>query len=174
MFDTRQLTLSQSKSYNRARMSQLGLTAEEIRLLAESDLLRGASSEIQTRVNALWKRKAMQAGETLMTAQQPGHALYFVLSGTIKIHVEQANGEDVFIDISATGDTIGEMSMVDHATRSATATAMEESQLLWMERAALQNEMNHSPLLAQNIARIISNRLRHATTRIQVMATQDT
>lgn len=174
MFSSRRLTLPLCKTYNPARMPKLVLTVDETQLLAESDFLRGASEQVCARMNALWKRKTFRMGEPLMSAQQPGNALYFILSGTVKIHVEQTNGGDDFIDISAAGDTIGEMSMVDQATRSATVTAMEETRVLWMERAALESELNHSPQLTQNIARIISNRLRHATARIQIMATQDT
>lgn len=174
MFHSPRLTLPSRETYNHRAMSKLVLTAAETALLAESDLLRGTLSAERARVNQLWKRKTIRKGEPLMTVQQPGDALYFIMQGAVKIHIEQTNGGDVFIDISSTGDTVGEMSIVDSDTRSATATAMEDTATLWMERRALKAEMNRAPLLAQNIARIISNRLRHATARIQIMATQDT
>jgi CRP-like cAMP-binding protein len=108
-----------------------------------------------------------------MIAQQPGDVLYFILSGTVKIHVEQEDGSDVFIDILVGGDVIGEMSIVDNATRSATATPIEPTTVLWIDRAPLEEAMNTYPVLARNIARIISSRLRRATDRFQVMATRD-
>lgn len=168
------LTLPPRETYNRATMRHASLSTIEQAQLAASELLRGASAELRARVNAQWKRKTLRAGETLMTAQQPGNALYFILNGTVKIHVEQVDGGDVFIDIAGAGDVVGEMSIIDHATRSASATAMEETHALWMERAALEQLLNTTPLLAQNIARILSQRLRHATARIQVMAKRDT
>lgn len=149
------------------------LTGEQETQLSQSELMRGAPAEVRTRFNSLWKHKSLRAGETLLTAQQPGNALYFVLSGTVKIHVEQPNGSDVFIDIAGAGDVVGEMSIIDNAARSASATAMEETLVLWMERAAIEQEMNLSPLIARNLSRILSQRLRHATERIQVMATRD-
>ncbi len=168
------LTLPPRETYNRATMRHASLSITEQAQLAASDLLRGASAELRARVNAQWKRKTLRAGETLMTAQQPGNALYFIVNGTVKIHVEQVDGGDVFIDIAGAGDIVGEMSIIDNATRSASATAMEETQTLWLERAALEQLLSTTPLLAQNIARILSHRLRHASTRIQVMAKRDT
>ena len=49
-------------------------------------------------------RKAFPAGSTLMTADQPGEALYFILDGTVKVHVEQADGTDVILSILGPGD----------------------------------------------------------------------
>lgn len=174
MLSLTHLTLAQRQTYNRGAMREHMLTPLEEKELAGSELLRGAPDDFRVRFNRLWKRKTLRAGETLMTANEPGHALYFVLTGTVKIHVEQADGSDVFIDISGAGDIVGEMSIVDNVGRSATATAMEETRVLWMERAAIETELNLTPLLSQNVARILSQRLRHATTRIQVMATQNT
>lgn len=174
MFSMPYLTHTPPKNYNRDTMRPDTLTTQELKQLAQSELMRGASAEVAARMNPLWKHKLLRAGETFLTAQQPGDALYFVISGTIKIHVEQADGSDVFIDISAAGDVVGEMSIMDNAARSASATAMEETRVLWMERTAIESEMNETPLIAINLARILSHRLRHATERIQVMATRDT
>lgn len=174
MYSATRLTVQPSQTYNRAAVRNAMVTASEEKELAGSELLRGASEEMRARFNRLWKHKTLQAGETMLTAHEPGHALYFILTGTVKIHVEQPDGSDVFIDISGAGDIVGEMSIIDRAERSASATAMEETRVLWMERAAIENELNTTPLLSQNVARILSQRLRHATMRIQVMATQNT
>lgn len=174
MLTPTRLTLPPRAPYNRAGSRDTMVTASEEKELARSELLRGAPQEMRERFNRLWKHKTLQAGETMLTAHEPGHALYFVLAGTVKIHVEQSDGSDVFIDIAGAGDIVGEMSIVDRAERSASATAMEETHVLWMERTAIENELNTTPLLSQNVARILSQRLRHATMRIQVMATQNT
>src|SRR5215211_7249573 len=119
--------------------TNLMVTASEEKELARSELLRGAPDEMRERFNRLWKHKTLQAGETLMTAHEPGHSLYFVLAGTVKIHVEQPDGSDVFLDIAGAGDVVGEMSIIDRVGRSASATAMEETHVLWMERTAIEN-----------------------------------
>ncbi|MEK7833955.1 MAG: cyclic nucleotide-binding domain-containing protein, partial [Acidobacteriota bacterium] len=67
-------------------------------------------------------RKTFSAGTTLMTADQSGEVVYFILSGTVKVHVEQAGGSDVIISILGPGESVGEMSALDHPSRSASVT----------------------------------------------------
>ncbi len=167
------LTPPQSQLYNRSVSRDAELTPAELELLIASDLFRDTPPGVLQNLLPLWKRRPLRAGETIMTAQQPGNVLYFILAGTVKIHALQEDGSDVFIDISIAGDAIGEMSIVDHATRSATATAIEPTTVLWIDRAPIETALNHDPTLARNIARIISARLRRATDRFQVMATRD-
>src|SRR5690349_16773959 len=65
--------------------------------------------------------KTFPAGTNIMIAEQPGEVVYFILSGTVKIHIEQERGGDVILAILGRGDTVGEMSMIDSAGRSASA-----------------------------------------------------
>lgn len=113
------------------------------------------------------------AGAGLFTVEQPGEVAYVVLSGTLKIHVEQADGGDVILAILGPGEIVGEMSLVDHLTRSASVVTMEESTLLWLGRQDLWGCLETMPTLACNLVRILSRRLRLANAQVQALASLD-
>lgn len=141
--------------------------------LAQKALFQQLPLDQLTQLNALLHQKSFPTGATLITAEQPGEAVYVIDQGAIKIHVEQADGTDVILAILAAGDVLGEMSMTDAATRSANATTLEDSVLWWMERAAFQRCLQTMPQLALNLLRLLSQRLRMANEQIQALATKD-
>lgn len=117
--------------------------------------------------------KKFAAGSNIMTAEQTGEAVYFILHGTVKVHIEQADGSVVVISILGAGDIVGEMSLLDNSTRSASVVTIEESTLLWMDRGAFNDCLKTLPALTYNLARILTKRLRLANEQIQALATQE-
>jgi CRP/FNR family cyclic AMP-dependent transcriptional regulator len=118
-------------------------------------------------------RRMFPAGTGIVTAEQPGEAVYVILAGTVKIHIEQADGRDVVLALIGAGDTLGEMSLIDSAGRSASAVTLEDSFLLWMDRDAFQQILDEFPPVAHNLVRILSARVRLANELIQALAALD-
>jgi CRP/FNR family cyclic AMP-dependent transcriptional regulator len=135
-------------------------------------LFRNLPAEHLREVNQLIHRKSFSANTTLMTAEQAGEVVYLILSGTVKVHIEQEDGGDVIVAILGPGEIIGEMSALGQAIRSASVVTIESSTLLWMDRENFQRCLMAMPMLAYNLACILATRLRHANEKIQTLATQ--
>jgi len=118
-------------------------------------------------------RRLFPNGTSIITAEQPGEAVYIILFGTVKIHIEQADGRDVVLSIIGAGDTLGEMSLLDSVGRSASAITLEDSLLLWMDKVAFQQMLVDFPPVALNLVRIMSSRVRLNNELIQALATLD-
>ena len=149
------------------------LPSAKITALAASELMRGVPRTELERIAPLWTAKTIPSGDILFTTQQPGDGAYLIVRGTVKLHVEQLDGSDVFIDISGAGDLLGEMSIVENSVRSATGRALEDTLVLWIDRKAFQNLLVTMPHVSQNLMRILSARLRAANERIQAMSRLD-
>lgn len=149
------------------------LTEAERNLLHDVDLFEGLMPEQSAAISGLLQRKTFPAGTNLMSIEQPGEVVYIILSGTVKIHVEQADGTDVIIAILGAGDTVGEMSLLDSAGRSANVVTQEESTVLWLDRSAFQQCLLTAPVITYNLVRTLSSRLRLANEQIQALATLD-
>src|SRR4026208_1657131 len=117
-------------------------------------------------------RRVFEAGRNVMTIEQPGEAVYVILHGTVKIHVEQGE-RDVILAILGTGDMLGEMSLIDSVGRSASAVALESSLLLWMDKITFNYILDNFPPVARNLVRIMSSRVRLSDQLIQALATLD-
>lgn len=117
-------------------------------------------------------RRVFEAGRNVMTIEQPGEAVYIILHGTVKIHIEQPE-RDVILAILGSGDMLGEMSLIDSVGRSASAVTLESSLLLWMDKVTFNYILDNFPPVARNLVKIMSARVRLSDQLIQALATLD-
>jgi len=141
--------------------------------LAELPLFHGLPAERLRRLAEVLRKKAVPAGTNMITADQPGEVVYVLLEGTVKILIEQMDGREVILAFLGAGDTVGEMSLVDSAGRSANVMTMERCTFLWMDRATFQDLLRNVPEFAQNLVRLLSSRLRMANEQIQSLSSLD-
>jgi CRP/FNR family transcriptional regulator, cyclic AMP receptor protein len=141
--------------------------------ISEIGLFRGMSPAQLSQLNGRLYCRIYPAGSSIITAEQPGEVVYIIRSGTLKIHIEQADGADVILAILGPGDIVGEMSLIDSSGRSASVVTLEDSQLIWMSGSTFQELLHTIPAFAQNLVRILSGRVRLANELIQALATLD-
>jgi len=145
----------------------------DIAALDEMPLFEGLSPEQMSHVQSLLRRKQVPAGALLMMAEEPGEVAYLILKGTVKIFTDQTDGTSVVLGLRGPGEIIGEMSLVDQHSRSASVVAQEECTLLWWDRASFEACLRTMPALSYNLLRMVARRLRLATAQIQALATLD-
>jgi CRP/FNR family cyclic AMP-dependent transcriptional regulator len=141
--------------------------------LRDLDLFQGLSGDQLAQLNQLLRASNVSAGTHFITADQPGDVVYVLLEGTVKIYVSRADGREVILAFLGPGDTVGEMSLVDSAGRSANVVTTEPSRLLSMDRASFQSCLRGMAPLANNLVRLLSHRLRFANEQIQALCTLD-
>jgi CRP/FNR family transcriptional regulator, cyclic AMP receptor protein len=141
-------------------------------LLADIELFAGLTPTQLDWVAQRAHRRMFEAGRNVMTIEQPGEAVYIILQGTVKIHIEQGD-RDVIISILGAGDLLGEMSLIDSVGRSASAVTLENSLLLWMDRITFNYILDNFPTVAKNLVKILSARVRLSDQLIQALATLD-
>jgi CRP/FNR family cyclic AMP-dependent transcriptional regulator len=117
--------------------------------------------------------KTYSAGANVISADQPGGVVFVILSGTVKIEIDQSDGTQVILAVLGAGQSVGEMSVTDKLMRSANVITLEESVLAWIDEATFSRCLESVPALAHNLARVLSSRLRIANAQIQALATQD-
>jgi CRP/FNR family cyclic AMP-dependent transcriptional regulator len=142
-------------------------------ILAKVALFDGLTSKQWDRINEHLYGRVFAAGTNIITAEQPGEVVYVILSGAVKVYIDEADGRRVILAISGPGDIVGEMSLVDSAGRSASVVTMETSHMLWMERRAFQHCLDTIPEMNKNLVRILSHKLRLASAQIQALASLD-
>ena len=141
-------------------------------LLADIDLFAGLTPTQLDWVAQRAHRRVFEAGRNVMTIEQPGEAVYIILYGTVKVHIEQGDRQ-VIISILGTGDLLGEMSLIDSVGRSASAVTLENSLLLWMDKTSFNYMLDNFTPVARNLVKILSARVRLSDQLIQALATLD-
>src|SRR5512137_2561321 len=141
-------------------------------LLADIELFAGLTPTQMDWVAQRAHRRVFHAGRNVMTIEQPGEAVYIILYGTVKIHIEQG-GRDVILSVLGSGDLLGEMSLIDSVGRSASALTLENSLMLWMDKTTFNYLLDNFPPVARNLVKILSARVRLSDQVIQSLATLD-
>lgn len=118
-------------------------------------------------------RRVFPAGANVLVAEQPGEAVYIILSGTVKIYIDQVDKPSVVLSIIGAGDTLGEISLLDSSGHSANAVTLEESLMLWMDKSAFHQMLDEFPRVSRNLVHIMGTRLRMNNELIQSLATLD-
>jgi CRP/FNR family cyclic AMP-dependent transcriptional regulator len=141
-------------------------------LLADIELFKGLTPAQLEWIAQRAHRRVFEAGRNVLTIEQPGEAVYIILHGTVKIHIEQGQ-RDVIVSILGAGDLLGEMSLIDSVGRSASAVTLEDSLMLWMDKLTFNYMLDNFTPVARNLVRILSARVRLSDQLIQALATLD-
>jgi CRP-like cAMP-binding protein len=109
----------------------------------------------------------------MMAVDQRGEAVYFIINGTVRVHVERPDGEEVVIAILGPGEMVGEMSLLDGRGRSANVTTLDKTECLWMDGTAFRDALQGSAELSFAFAKLLAARIRLANDQIQALAALD-
>src|SRR5215210_5515689 len=136
-------------------------------------LFRGVPARELERLAPLLQERSFPAGTSILTAEQPGEAVYVLLKGSVKVYLTHTDGSEVILAILGTGEVLGEMSLADSLGRSASVTTLEDCTFLWMDRRTFLSGMEEIPAIARNLVGILSRRLRLADTHTRSLAALD-
>ncbi len=141
--------------------------------LSKMALFRGLAPEQLARLCTLLHQRNFPAGASVITAEEPGESAYFILTGSVKVHVMQPDGTEVILAILGPGEIVGEMSLADSLGRSANVTTLEESALLRMDCVTFRTSLREIPAMAHNLVNVLSRRLRLANAHARSLAALD-
>ena len=141
--------------------------------LAEFPLFRDLTPVQLSKLSALLRYKRCSARTEIITIDQPGGMAYVILEGSVKIHIDQADGSDVILAVLGAEEIVGEMSLADSLGRSASVTTLEPTTLLMIDRSAFWASIREMPTLSYNLVSILSRRLRLANLHTQSLARLD-
>jgi len=105
-------------------------------------------------------------GEEIIRQGNVGESMYVVQSGRVEVIQLSANGEEQHLAFLEAGDFFGEMSVFEKEVRSATVRASGEARVLKIDKKTLLRRIREDPLLAVNLLKTMSHRIRHLNAEI--------
>jgi CRP/FNR family cyclic AMP-dependent transcriptional regulator len=104
--------------------------------------------------------ETVAAGKVIFDMGDVGDCLYILRSGHVHIYVENTTGEKIVLGEFEPGEVFGEISLLDGGPRTATAIAMEDSELFVLTRDDLQSLITEHPHAAIDLLTMVGRRLR--------------
>ncbi len=114
----------------------------------------------------------VKAGRALFNEDEPGETMYIIQKGRVKITKRIGNIEKILMVLQK-GDFFGEMAIVNQAPRTATATAVDNCQVLCFNRQGFLSMISKNSNIAMNIIEKLCLRLQKADNAIRDLTKRD-
>ena len=134
----------------------------DAKLLSQTEIFEGIDEEALADVAEHSVCRALERGDTLFTMGDRPDAMYVVLSGRIAIVATAGDGRDSVISLMEEDDLCGEMGLFDGRGRSASARALEASEVLAVPYAPVRGLYEERPDHLWRVVSMLVRRLRAA------------
>jgi CRP/FNR family cyclic AMP-dependent transcriptional regulator len=114
----------------------------------------------------------LEAGRDLFKEGDPGDTMYIIQKGRIKI-TKRVNNVEKILMVLGKGDFLGEMALIRQTPRTATATAIDNCELLSFNRNGFVSMISKNSSIAINIIDKLCLRLEKADNQIRDLAKRD-
>jgi len=141
--------------------------------LEASGVLAWLSPAARARLAAAGSPLALETGQLLCQAGDPGDAAYIVLDGEVEVLVRSEGGKPVRLSSHRAGALIGEMAALDGGARSADMAAATRCRLWRLPRQALLDAFAAEPTAAVALVAELSRRLRAANAAFEASSLLD-
>lgn len=103
--------------------------------------------------------KVFKDGEVIVRQGEVGDRMFVVQAGKVEVVLE-SDGNQQRLSVLKSRDFFGEMALFDKEVRSATVRALGEARVLTIDKRTLLKRISEDPLLAYNLLRSMSGRIR--------------
>lgn len=111
------------------------------------------------------QRERFSAGTKIFREGEPGTFAYLIERGKVEISAA-TKGSRIEINTLGPGDMFGEMALIDNHSRAATATAVEDTEVIPLEKTTLEHKISKSDPVLHLLLRVVLERFRWALRRV--------
>lgn len=134
--------------------------SSNIAMLAEVPVFSLLDNDERAVLAELLETERFQKGDIIFQRGDAGDSLYIVVTGRVKVFTETIEGDEIVLAEIESGDAFGEISLLDGGPRTATALAVEGTELLRLDRENLLELVRSEPHTALDVLTVIGRRLR--------------
>lgn len=116
------------------------------------------------------EERHFRAGQTILNRDDEGESMYAIVSGNVKVFLQNAGGDEILVAMRGAGEVLGEMSLLDGQKRSASAAAYDDVSALCVSRDRFREWLGEHPAAAWALLVALSRRLREATDQVGEIA----
>ena len=117
--------------------------------------------------------RSAKKGEILFEIGHPGGELFIVRSGKVEMWIKRQDGARVVLETAGPGDFFGEISLLDNGPRNATATILEDAELICVDRGDLDELFRVKPAAAMDLLTATGKRLRETSRLLRANAAKN-
>ncbi|MBE7415696.1 MAG: Crp/Fnr family transcriptional regulator [Deltaproteobacteria bacterium] len=142
-------------------------------VLALNPLFKGLEDFYITDLIPRAELRSWPGGIQVITEGDEGDAVYFIISGKVKVTLYGEEGREIVLAVLKNGDMFGEMSIMDDKPRSANVEAVTDLSCLVISKSAFLEYLSRHHKVYVRLFAYLTGRLREATRKIGGLALLD-
>lgn len=146
---------------------------KDVNFLSYVPIFSGLDDETLEKISRLGVRQKFKKDNTILFEEESGSALFIIVEGKVKVSRVSSDGREVILTILNDSDFFGEMSIIDGQSRSASITAMEDTEIFIIQRNDFLDLLQHHPDISIALLQELTQRLRSADTKIKSLSLKD-
>jgi len=111
-------------------------------------------------VRDLMFERSIERGEIIQLEGKPAEALFFVVSGAVKLFKTSAEGKEQILNIARPGESFNDIAIFDDGQAPASAQAMSPVVVYGISKNALLTVMQKYPQVTLNTTRVLAEQTR--------------
>lgn len=139
-------------------------------VLATTDLFAGLARDDLDALAALSTERRATRDTVVVRRGDKDASLLILVSGRMRVSAVSAEGRELTLRVMEAGTFLGEIALLDGRARSADVTAMIDSTLLVVERAAFLPFLSERPELMLRLMALLCDRLRRSSAAYEDVA----
>ena len=136
-------------------------------ILGLNPLFANLGAEALNKIAALCHTQHLGPKEVLFQKGDSGDALYGIRRGQIRIETGTAGGGQLTLNFLGSGDLFGEIAALDGQSRTADATAEEQTELFVIRRDDFLGFLEREPAIAVKFITLLCQRVRWISERME-------
>jgi CRP/FNR family transcriptional regulator, cyclic AMP receptor protein len=142
-------------------------------VLAHHEFFRDLPASTLQRLASHARQVHYGAGRRIFSKGDNGLGLLAVLSGVVKISVLSESGREIILNLVGANEIFGEIALLDGGARTADATALEDCELLVLDRRDLLPILMDEPVVSIKLLEVVSRRLRRTSEQVEDLSFGD-
>ena len=141
--------------------------SEKLKLLANVPLFSDFSEKQLEAVSLVTRNKTLRRREELIHKGDRSGEVYVVARGKLKALTTSAQGDDVVFSILGPGEVFGEVALLGATPRTATVSAIEDCQLLVIDRRDFMSFLITNPDVSMKLLSVLALRLKRVSELVE-------
>jgi CRP-like cAMP-binding protein len=141
--------------------------AIQLELIKSIPYFSGLSSAELDSVKVLISERQAERGEFILLEGDPADALYFVISGVVKVFKTSAEGKEQILQLIRPGESFNDVPIFDAGPNPASAQAMGPVVLYSIKNSDMRGILRNHPQVALNVVGILSQKLRNLVSLVE-------
>ncbi|MGH8867277.1 MAG: Crp/Fnr family transcriptional regulator [Actinomycetes bacterium] len=142
-------------------------------VLSRAPLFTALDDEAASAVRTSMTEVSLRRGDLLFSEGEAGDSLYVITDGKLKLGRSSVDGRENLLAVLGPGEMFGELSLFDPGPRTATATALTDTELVALGHDHLRPWLAGRPEVALQLLQALAQRLRRTNANLADLVFSD-